>query len=104
MRGGDLRHDQRDGRLPHYGPHAEDVPQEGTRRRREEQGGGEKVNLTYLIEAIYLLASVLFILGLKGLSHPDTARRGMIQPASGMGAALLGSLFKPGTLPGTCLF
>jgi NAD(P) transhydrogenase subunit beta len=53
------------------------------------------VNSTYLIEAIYLLASVLFILGLKGLSHPDSARRGMIMAAAGMAAALVGTLFKP---------
>src|SRR5258708_2520983 len=79
MRCRDVRHDQRDWRLPHHGPHAEDVSQKRTGRRREEQGGGEKVNLTYLIDAIYLLASVRFILGLKGLSNPDTARRGMIQ-------------------------
>jgi hypothetical protein len=32
---------------------------------------------TYLIEFSYLLASILFILGLKGLSHPETAKRGM---------------------------
>ena len=62
------------------------------------------MNLTYLIEAIYLLASVLFILGLKGLSHPDTARRGMIQAACGMGAALVGTLFKPEILHGNYLF
>ncbi len=32
---------------------------------------------TYFIEFSYLLASILFILGLKGLSHPETAKRGM---------------------------
>ena len=30
---------------------------------------------TYFIELSYLLASILFILGLKGLSHPETAKR-----------------------------
>lgn len=49
----------------------------------------------YLIEAIYLIASVLFVLGLKGLSHPDSARRGMIMAAAGMVAAVVGTLFKP---------
>ncbi|HEV2960694.1 MAG TPA: NAD(P)(+) transhydrogenase (Re/Si-specific) subunit beta [Candidatus Angelobacter sp.] len=53
------------------------------------------MNSTFLIEAIYLVASVLFILGLKGLSHPDSARRGMIMAAAGMAAAVLGTLFKP---------
>ncbi|HAF14542.1 MAG TPA: hypothetical protein DCK99_12765, partial [Blastocatellia bacterium] len=32
---------------------------------------------TYFIEISYLLASILFILGLKGLSHPESAKRGM---------------------------
>ena len=45
----------------------------------------------YLLEVTYLVASVLFILGLKGLSHPDTARRGMIMAA----AALLKEKPKP---------
>ena len=32
----------------------------------------------YFIEFTYLLAGILFILGLKGLSHPETAKRGII--------------------------
>ncbi|MBZ5523268.1 MAG: NAD(P)(+) transhydrogenase (Re/Si-specific) subunit beta [Acidobacteriia bacterium] len=35
-------------------------------------------------------------MGLKSLSHPDTARRGMIMAAAGMAAAVLGTLFHPG--------
>ena len=46
-----------------------------------------------LIEAIYLTASVLFILGLKSLSRPDKARLGMQQAALGMGLAIVGTLF-----------
>src|SRR5262249_30418769 len=34
-------------------------------------------------------------MGLKSLSHPDTARRGMIMAAAGMAAALVGTLFHP---------
>ncbi|MBZ5532640.1 MAG: NAD(P)(+) transhydrogenase (Re/Si-specific) subunit beta [Acidobacteriia bacterium] len=49
----------------------------------------------YFLEATYLIASCLFVLGLKSLSHPDTARRGMIMAAAGMGAAVLGTLFHP---------
>lgn len=49
----------------------------------------------YFLEATYLIASVLFVLGLKGLSHPDTARRGMIMAAAGMAAAVFGTLFHP---------
>jgi NAD(P) transhydrogenase subunit beta len=50
----------------------------------------------YFLEATYLIASCLFVLGLKGLSHPDTARRGMIMAAAGMAAAVFGTLFHPG--------
>ena len=46
----------------------------------------------YLIEASYLLASILFILGLRGLSHPETARRGMHLAEFGMLMAILGTL------------
>ncbi|HEU4416181.1 MAG TPA: NAD(P)(+) transhydrogenase (Re/Si-specific) subunit beta [Candidatus Angelobacter sp.] len=49
----------------------------------------------YFLEATYLIASCLFVLGLKGLSHPDTARRGMILAAAGMTAAVFGTLFHP---------
>ncbi|MCG3159873.1 MAG: NAD(P) transhydrogenase subunit beta [Acidobacteria bacterium] len=46
----------------------------------------------YLIEFSYLLASILFIFGLKGLSHPKTARRGMNMAALGMLVAIVGTL------------
>ena len=40
----------------------------------------------------YLAASVLFILGLRGLTHPDRARRGMQYAALGMLVAICGTL------------
>lgn len=46
----------------------------------------------YLIEITYLAASVLFIYGLKAMSHPTTARRGMNAAAVGMLAAIIGTL------------
>ena len=46
-----------------------------------------------VIQAIYLAASVLFILGLKSLSRPDKARLGMQQAAVGMALAIVGTLF-----------
>src|SRR5258705_6202911 len=46
----------------------------------------------YFIEATYLLASVLFIMGLKGLSHPESARRGMFYAEAGMLMAIIGTL------------
>ena len=47
----------------------------------------------YILEFTYLVASILFIFGLKGLSHPDTARRGMFLAEGGMAAAIIGTLF-----------
>lgn len=44
------------------------------------------------MEATYLIASILFILALKGMSHPDTARRGMFLAEGGMFAAIVGTL------------
>jgi NAD(P) transhydrogenase subunit beta len=42
----------------------------------------------------YLAASVLFILGLRSLTKPDSARRGMQQAALGMLLAIVGTLLK----------
>ncbi|HKM58850.1 MAG TPA: NAD(P)(+) transhydrogenase (Re/Si-specific) subunit beta [Chthoniobacterales bacterium] len=49
---------------------------------------------TYFIEFSYLLASILFVLGLRGLSHPETARRGMHLAEFGMAAAVVGTLLQ----------
>jgi NAD(P) transhydrogenase subunit beta len=46
----------------------------------------------YFIEFSYLLASILFVLGLKGLSHPETAKRGMHLAEFGMTMAIIGAL------------
>ncbi len=46
----------------------------------------------FLIEGSYLAASVLFILGLRGLTAPDKARRGMQLAAAGMLVAVIGTL------------
>ena len=47
---------------------------------------------TWFMEGTYLVASVLFVLALKGMSHPDTARRGMFLAEGGMLAAIIGTL------------
>ena len=47
---------------------------------------------TLFIDACYLAASVLFILGLKGLTKPESARRGMQYAAVGMVLAVCGTL------------
>jgi len=45
-----------------------------------------------VLEVTYVVASVLFILGLKMLSHPLTARRGNIYAAFGMGLAIVATI------------
>src|ERR1700759_5548840 len=45
-----------------------------------------------LIQASYLVASVLFILGLRSLTRPDKARSGMQMAAVGMLFAIAGTL------------
>jgi len=44
---------------------------------------------------IYLACIVLFIVGLKKLSHPETARNGNLVAATGMGIAILVAIFYP---------
>jgi proton-translocating NAD(P)+ transhydrogenase subunit beta len=45
-----------------------------------------------LLDLAYLAASILFILGLKGLSSPKSARRGMLLAEVGMLLAIIGTL------------
>ncbi len=42
---------------------------------------------------IYIIGSITFILGLKMLSHPETARRGNLIAAGGMTISILGTIF-----------
>jgi NAD(P) transhydrogenase subunit beta len=45
------------------------------------------------LSVIYLVAVVTFVVGLKLLGHPETARRGNLITATGMGLAILGTIF-----------
>lgn len=45
-----------------------------------------------ILEISYLIASLTFVIGLKMLSHPDTARRGNLIAAAGMLIAILATL------------
>ena len=45
-----------------------------------------------LLELSYLVAALLFVFGLKLLSHPETARKGNLWAAGGMGLAMLTTL------------
>lgn len=48
---------------------------------------------TKLLILLYIIASVAFIIGLKMLSHPSTARKGNLIAAAGMSLAILGTIF-----------
>ena len=50
----------------------------------------------HIIEAIYLIASVLFILALKWMISPSTARRGILAGEIGMVLAIGGTLLHHG--------
>lgn len=47
----------------------------------------------FSLEFIYLLASITYIVGLKMLGHPETARRGNLIAAAGMTLAIFGTIF-----------
>ena len=49
----------------------------------------------HLIQLSYFLAAVLFILSLRWLNHPRTARRGVAAGVAGMAAAIVGTLLAP---------
>jgi NAD(P) transhydrogenase subunit beta len=46
-----------------------------------------------ILTIIYLIASITFILGLKMLSHPESARKGNLVAAAGMTLAIFGTIF-----------
>ena len=50
--------------------------------------------MSYFSEFTYLIASILFVFGLKAMSRPDTARRGMNMAALGMLGAVVGTLVR----------
>jgi NAD(P) transhydrogenase subunit beta len=47
----------------------------------------------FSLQFIYLIASITYILGLKMLGHPETARRGNLIAAFGMTLAIFGTIF-----------
>ena len=49
----------------------------------------------HLAQATYLTAAALFILSLRWLSNPKTARRGVAAGVAGMAAAIAGTLLHP---------
>src|ERR1700722_10439054 len=48
---------------------------------------------TIILQLSYLIGSITFILGLKMLSHPETARRGNLIAAGGMTISIFATIF-----------
>ena len=48
--------------------------------------------ITTLVDIAYLIGAVLFVWGLRLLSSPDSARKGNLYAAFGMGVGIIGSL------------
>lgn len=48
-----------------------------------------------LLQVSYIFSAILFILGIRSMSSPETARRGMHFAAMGMLVAIVGTLFHP---------
>ncbi|MGI0130598.1 MAG: NAD(P)(+) transhydrogenase (Re/Si-specific) subunit beta, partial [Thermoplasmata archaeon] len=49
-----------------------------------------------VIDAVYVVAVIAFILGLKAMSSPETARRGIMYAGAAMLAAVAATFFSPG--------
>ncbi len=47
---------------------------------------------SFLLELSYLIGSITFVVGLKKLSHPESARQGNLLAAAGMGLAILATV------------
>jgi NAD(P) transhydrogenase subunit beta len=60
----------------------------------------ERIHPHEVLRYLYIVSAVLFILGLKGLSSPKWARRGMFLAEFGMAVAIIGTLFDPVIKPG----
>ena len=66
-------------RLPRHPAHAGDV---------QAEGEGRPLMSASLTAFLYLVAGVLFILALRGLSHPETSRQGNLFGMVGMALAI----------------
>src|ERR687896_2196030 len=117
LHGRRLRDDERRRRLPDHGSHAGHVSAgpgarkagrgsaSGEREWTRANGRGPVTSFFSLFpsslpmrqtvtQLSYLVAAILFVLGLKSLTRPDQARRGMRQAAVGMLLAIVGTLIQ----------
>ena len=58
----------------------------------------DQFNTQIVVNLTYILASMLFILGLKMLGSPETARKGNLVSSSGMLLAVLVTLLDQGII------
>ena len=79
-----LRQHQYGRRVLDYGPHAQDVQEQGIQARSQEV-------MSVWLNFSYLVASLCFIMTLQQLGSPKTARRGVLLGVLGMTAAVLGT-------------
>ena len=52
--------------------------------------------MSITLSIIYLIATITFVIGLKLLGHPETAKKGNLIAAAGMGLAIIGTIFLHG--------
>jgi len=64
-------------------------------RWRQLRSGLAGTDFSPVLKYSYIVSAALFILGLKGLSSPRYARKGMFAAEFGMAMAVLGTLFHP---------
>ena len=48
--------------------------------------------MSITLSIIYLISTVTFVIGLKLLGHPETAKKGNLIAATGMGLAIIGTI------------
>ena len=49
--------------------------------------------MSITLSIIYLISTITFVIGLKYLGHPETAKKGNLIAAAGMGLAIIGTIF-----------
>ena len=49
--------------------------------------------MSITLSIIYLISTITFVIGLKYLGHPETAKRGNLISATGMGLAIIGTIW-----------
>ena len=53
------------------------------------------MSIPFYVQAAWFVGALLFIFGLKGMSSPTTARRGIVWAGVGMLLAIFGTYFMP---------